>query len=729
MSYPAAATARLGPHRRYSPERPWEPLSNDEWAVLAPFLHRAAEAEAEWKREDELAAAQHPDAPAVPARRPAGRPIRDPRARLDAIFWLAAHTLPGRAPPPWAALPARFGKPDTVSRQFRRWAKAGLWTRLLEALADPTAPGSRSSAAWKAGSAAPTAAPGACSACEAWRLARRLGFLSALRGPSWLLPDPDLSEQVFSKLRAAMLRAREHGLRVLPNGFLRSYKKLLAIAAGRQIHPARPRHRHEREPIGDVINISLCLARTPWPPPPPVVGARATVAARSRRPPMAAAAAAKDYVVKDLSLADWGRKEISMAEDEMPGLMAVRREYGAAQPLKGARVAGCLHMTIQTAVLIETLKALGADVRWSSCNIFSTQDHAAAAIAATGTPVFAVKGETLPEYWSYVKRTLEWSRRRRAQRAARRRRRHDAAGPSRPPRREGRHGLPRRPVERGGGSLLRARQGDAEGEARLVRQARRLHQGRVRGDDDGRPPPLPDGQGRPPALPRHQRQRQRHQVEIRQPLRLPREPGRRHPPRHRRDDGRQGRHGRRLRRRRQRLRRLAAQRRLPRHGERGRPDLRPPGLDGRLRGGDHGGRRPARRHLRHRHRQRRRHHRRPHARHEAPRHRLQHRPLRQRDPGRGPAQLQVGQREAAGGRDRVPRRQAHHPALRRPPGEPGQRHRPPVLRHVGELHQPDPRPDRALDQRRAVRAQGLHPARSASTRRSPPCTWRRSAPS
>src|SRR5215211_303561 len=121
------------------------------------------------------------------------------------------------------------------------------------------------------------------------------------------------------------------------------------------------------------------------------------------------AAAAADHVVKDLSLADWGRKEISMAEDEMPGLMAVRREYGPSQPLKGARVAGCLHMTIQTAVLIETLKALGADVRWSSCNIFSTQDHAAAAIAATGTPVFAVKGETLPEYWSYVRRTLEWS--------------------------------------------------------------------------------------------------------------------------------------------------------------------------------------------------------------------------------------------------------------------------------------------------------------------------------
>jgi adenosylhomocysteinase len=118
---------------------------------------------------------------------------------------------------------------------------------------------------------------------------------------------------------------------------------------------------------------------------------------------------AQDYVVKDLSLAAWGRKEIAMAEDEMPGLMAVRAEYGAAQPLKGARIAGCLHMTIQTAVLIETLKHLGADVRWSSCNIFSTQDHAAAAIAEIGTPVFAVKGETLPEYWEYVQRTLEWA--------------------------------------------------------------------------------------------------------------------------------------------------------------------------------------------------------------------------------------------------------------------------------------------------------------------------------
>lgn len=115
-----------------------------------------------------------------------------------------------------------------------------------------------------------------------------------------------------------------------------------------------------------------------------------------------------DFYVKDLSLAEWGRKEMDIAETEMPGLMAVREQYGKQQPLKGARIAGCLHMTIQTAVLIESLQALGAEVRWASCNIFSTQDHAAAAIAARGTPVFAFKGESLDEYWDFVDRILEW---------------------------------------------------------------------------------------------------------------------------------------------------------------------------------------------------------------------------------------------------------------------------------------------------------------------------------
>ena len=116
-----------------------------------------------------------------------------------------------------------------------------------------------------------------------------------------------------------------------------------------------------------------------------------------------------DYIVADASLVDWGRKELSIAETEMPGLMALREEFGAAKPLKGARVAGCLHMTVQTAVLIETLVDLGADVRWASCNIFSTQDQAAAAIAAAGVPVFAKKGETLAEYWEYVDRIFDWS--------------------------------------------------------------------------------------------------------------------------------------------------------------------------------------------------------------------------------------------------------------------------------------------------------------------------------
>ncbi|WP_041659242.1 adenosylhomocysteinase [Asticcacaulis excentricus] len=118
--------------------------------------------------------------------------------------------------------------------------------------------------------------------------------------------------------------------------------------------------------------------------------------------------AAQDYIVKDLSLAAWGRKELEIAEGEMPGLMATRGEYGPKQPLKGARIAGSLHMTIQTGVLIETLQALGAEVRWASCNIFSTQDHAAAAIAERGTPVFAIKGETLEEYWDYAHKIFEW---------------------------------------------------------------------------------------------------------------------------------------------------------------------------------------------------------------------------------------------------------------------------------------------------------------------------------
>src|SRR5882724_2278263 len=130
----------------------------------------------------------------------------------------------------------------------------------------------------------------------------------------------------------------------------------------------------------------------------------ATVA-REKKP---VAKAQQDYVVADMELADWGRKEIAIAEHEMPGLMAIRKKHASGQPLKGARIAGSLHMTIQTAVLVETLQALGAGIRWVSCNIYSTQDHAAAALAARGTPVFAKKGETLEEYWDYTHRLFTW---------------------------------------------------------------------------------------------------------------------------------------------------------------------------------------------------------------------------------------------------------------------------------------------------------------------------------
>ncbi len=250
----------------------------------------------------------------------------------------------------------------------------------------------------------------------------------------------------------------------------------------------------------------------------------------------------QDYKVADIGLADFGRKEISLAEVEMPGLMQTREEFGASQPLKGARITGSLHMTIQTAVLIETLVALGAEVRWASCNIFSTQDHAAAAIAAAGIPVYAWKGETLEEYWWCTEQALNWP---------------DGEGPN-------------MILDDGGDATLLVHKGvefekagsvpdpaSAESEEfKIVLQTlqrsprggpaaldqdRRRHQGRHRGDDDRRPPALPAGRDRRPALPGDQRQRLGHQVEVRQPLRLPPLAGRRDQPRHRRDDRRQGR--------------------------------------------------------------------------------------------------------------------------------------------------------------------------------------------
>ncbi len=261
-----------------------------------------------------------------------------------------------------------------------------------------------------------------------------------------------------------------------------------------------------------------------------------------------------------------------MAEDEMPGLMALRAEYGASQPLSGARIAGCLHMTIQTAVLIETLTALGATVRWSSCNIFSTQDHAAAAVAAAGTPVFAWKGMNEEEFWWCIEQTVR--------------------GPD--------GWTPNMILDDGGDltvlmhdkypEMLKDVKGISEETTTGVHRLWEMAQGRQAA-----------GAG-------HQRQRQRHQVQVRQPVRLPREPGGRDPPRHGRDAGRQGRRGGRVRRRGQGLRRQPAPGRLPRAGDGGRPDLRAAGGDGGLRGRHHGDGGAPRRHLRHRDRQRGRHH-------------------------------------------------------------------------------------------------------------------------
>ena len=234
----------------------------------------------------------------------------------------------------------------------------------------------------------------------------------------------------------------------------------------------------------------------------------------------------------------------------MPGLMAIREEFAARQPLKGARITGSLHMTIQTAVLIETLQALGAQVRWASCNIFSTQDHAAAAIAAKGTPVFAYKGESLEEYWELHAPDLRVAGRRLLEHDPRRRRRRHAAPAPGQPRREGRSvldnptseeervlfaSIKKRLASQPGWYSARAKavKGVTEETTTGVHRLYQMHERRA------------------PAVPGDQRQRLGHQVQVRQPLRLPRVARRRHQARDRRDDRRQDRRGLRLRRRRQ----------------------------------------------------------------------------------------------------------------------------------------------------------------------------------
>ena len=261
---------------------------------------------------------------------------------------------------------------------------------------------------------------------------------------------------------------------------------------------------------------------------------------------MAQATTRQPYKVADMSLADWGRKEIMLAENEMPGLMALREKYGRTKPLKGARIAGCLHMTIQTSVLIETLVELGAQVTWSSCNIFSTQDHAAAATAKIGVPVYAWKGETDEEFDWCIEQTLFFP-----------------------------DGQPLNLILDDGGDLtamvhqkypelLAGIRGLSEetttGVHRLYQHARQR-----RAESAG-----------------HQRQRLGHQEQVRQPLRLPRIAGRRHQAGHRHHGGRQGRRRGRLRRRRQGLRPRHEVAGRPGADHRDRPDQRPAGRAGRL---------------------------------------------------------------------------------------------------------------------------------------------------
>ena len=293
-------------------------------------------------------------------------------------------------------------------------------------------------------------------------------------------------------------------------------------------------------------------------------------------------ASKNDFHVADLSLADWGRKEILIAETEMPGLMAIREEFAKSQPLKGARITGSLHMTIQTAVLIETLQALGAQVRWASCNVFSTQDHAAAAIAARGTAVFAYKGESLDEYWDYTHRIFEWPRRRLLEHDPRRRRRRDAAAAPRHARRDAMPSVLAKPGSEEETSLFNSIKRQAQDRSEVVFDAPEADQGRERGDHDRREAPLPDGEGRQARVPGDQRQRLGHQEQVRQPVRLPRVAGRRHQARHRRDDRRQGRGRLRLRRRRQGLGAGAARAVGAGVDHRDRSDLRAAGGDGRL---------------------------------------------------------------------------------------------------------------------------------------------------
>ena len=340
--------------------------------------------------------------------------------------------------------------------------------------------------------------------------------------------------------------------------------------------------------------------------------------------------ATQDYRVADLGLADWGRKEMVIAESEMPGLMAVRQEFGQDKPLRGARIAGSLHMTIQTAMLIDTLKALGADVRWASCNIFSTQDHAAAYVAATGTPVFAYKGESLEEYWEFTHRIFEWPNGQLANMIL------DDGGDATlllmlGARAEQDASVIAKPTNEEETSLYAAIRKRLETSPGWYSKRLAQIQGVTEETTTGVKRLYEFAQERPAALPCDQRQRLGHEIQVRQPVRLPRVAGRRDQARDRRHDRGQGRRRGRLWRRRQGLGGIAACALGAGLDHRDRPDLRAAGRDGRLPGRHDGRGLRQGRHLRDRDRQRERDHPRAHEAHEEPGDRVQHRPLRQRD--------------------------------------------------------------------------------------------------
>ena len=448
-----------------------------------------------------------------------------------------------------------------------------------------------------------------------------------------------------------------------------------AICARRPTPGSRPRPSARRRPGGRLAALGAGEA--------PAAARRAGAPHHDPHPgDRMTAITTPDYKVADIGLAAFGRKEIQLAEHEMPGLMSTR-----ARVRRRAAAQGRAHHGL--AAHDDPDRRADRDARRSrrrgplgSCNIFSTQDHAAAAIAEAGIPVFAWKGETLEEYWWCTEQALTWP---------------DGEGPN-------------MILDDGGDATLLVHLGveyEAAGAApdpstadsdehRIILETLNrtlaedaaevdprggVDQGRDRGDHDRRAPPLPVRHPGQAAVPGDQRQRRGHQVQVRQPLRLPSLAGRRHQPRDRRHDRRQGLRRARLRRRRQGLRLGAARPGRPRHRHRDRPDLRAAGRDGGLPGRHARGRRRDRRHLHHDDGQQGRHLRRADGAHEAPGDRRQHRPLRQRDRHGRPGQdlrHRAHQDQAAGPRVALRRRPHDHRALRGPPAEPRQRHRPPV---------------------------------------------------